>query len=110
MPFVRSAGEVSASNCSGLFGIDLLLSTREGPSSYGRMNSVREPLSTRLIPRVLNFAAAIVVVLGITFVYRVMIHVNSTTVALTFLLAVLVVSTTMGIAVSVFMSVAAMMA
>ena len=74
------------------------------------MNSVREPLSTRLIPRVLNFAAAIVVVLGITFVYKVMIHVNSTTVALTFLLAVLVISTTMGIAVSVFMSVAAMLA
>ena len=71
---------------------------------------MRKPLSAGLIPQAVNFTFALLIVLGITFLYRRMIHVNSTTVALTFLLAVLVVSTTMGIAVSVFMSVAAMLA
>ncbi|MGB0036269.1 MAG: ATP-binding protein [Candidatus Acidiferrales bacterium] len=62
--------------------------------------------------RVLRFLAALGIVSGITFFYRKMfIHdVNTTTVALTFLLAILAVSTVWGIAVSVFMSVAAMLA
>jgi two-component system sensor histidine kinase KdpD len=67
---------------------------------------VREPFVTRA----LRFAAAFGLVLLITFFYRRVMHVNATTVALTFLLAILVVSTVWGIGVSVFMSVAAMLA
>ena len=50
------------------------------------------------------------IVLAITFFYRKVLPVNATTVALTFLLAILAVSTFWGIAVSVSMSVAAMLA
>ena len=60
--------------------------------------------------RVLQFAAAFGIVLGITLFYRRVLPVNATTVALTFLLAILAVSTVWGIAVSVFMSVVAMLA
>ena len=60
--------------------------------------------------RFLRFLAAFAVVLGISLVYRHLLIVNPTTVALTFLLAILAVSTVWGIAVSVFMSVVAMLA
>jgi two-component system sensor histidine kinase KdpD len=62
------------------------------------------------VSRALQFAAAFAIVLGITIFYRKVLPVNATTVALTFLLAILAVSTFWGIAVSVFMSVAAMLA
>ena len=58
----------------------------------------------------LRFLAAFVLVLGISLTYRHILLVNPTTVALTFLLAILAVSTVWGIAVSVFMSVVAMLA
>jgi two-component system sensor histidine kinase KdpD len=55
--------------------------------------------------------AALAIVLGITFCYRQFLpNVNQTTVALTFLLAILTVSVLWGITVSAFMSVAAMLA
>jgi two-component system sensor histidine kinase KdpD len=60
--------------------------------------------------RFLRFLAAFALVLGISLVYRHLLIVNPTTVALTFLLAILAVSTVWGIAVSVFMSVVAMLA
>jgi two-component system, OmpR family, sensor histidine kinase KdpD len=60
--------------------------------------------------RALRFLAAFVIVFGITAFYRKVLPVNPTTVALTLLLAILVVSTVWGIAVSVSMSVAAMLA
>src|ERR1700685_2504397 len=60
--------------------------------------------------RALQFAAALAIVLGITLFYRKVLPVNATTVALTFLLAILAVSTAWGIAVSVFMSIVAMLA
>ena len=62
------------------------------------------------VSRALQFAAAFAIVLGITIFYRKVLPVNATTVALTFLLAILAVSTFWGIAVSVFMSVVAMLA
>ncbi|MGH9744845.1 MAG: sensor histidine kinase [Candidatus Acidiferrales bacterium] len=62
------------------------------------------------LSRALQFAAAFGIVLGITMFYRKVLPVNATTVALTFLLAILAVSTFWGIAVSVFMSVVAMLA
>ena len=60
--------------------------------------------------RVFQFLAALAIVAGITAFYFKVLHVNVTTVALTFLLAILIVSTVWGITVSVFMSVVAMLA
>jgi two-component system sensor histidine kinase KdpD len=60
--------------------------------------------------RVLRFAVALALVFGITVFYRRVVPANATTVALTFLLAILVVSTVWGIVVSVFMSLVAMLA
>jgi two-component system sensor histidine kinase KdpD len=64
----------------------------------------------RLPFRILQFTAALVIVAAITLFYRKIITVNQTTVALTYLLAILAVSTFWGFAVSAFMSVAAMLA
>jgi two-component system sensor histidine kinase KdpD len=63
-----------------------------------------------LLTRFVRFAAALAIVLGISAFYRYVLPVNPTTVALTLLLAILAVSTAWGIAVAVFMSVAAMLA
>jgi two-component system sensor histidine kinase KdpD len=60
--------------------------------------------------RVLRFGIAFAVILGITVFYRKAVPANATTVALTFLLAILVVSSAWGIVVSVFMSIVAMLA
>jgi two-component system, OmpR family, sensor histidine kinase KdpD len=60
--------------------------------------------------RTVGLAVSLVIVAGITlFFYRVL-HVNQTTVALSFLLAILAVSAVWGTVVSVFMSVVAMLA
>ena len=64
----------------------------------------------RLPGQILRFAAALGIVVAIVLVYRKVFVVNQTTVALTFLLAILAVSTVWGIAVSAFMSVASMFA
>ena len=58
----------------------------------------------------MQFAAAVAAVLVITFVYRRLVTVNNTTVALSFLLAVLVAATFSGLAVGVFTSVIAVLA
>src|SRR5207245_6785210 len=76
------------------------------PQFYARSKPVRASLPSRAF----RFAAALRIVLGITFVYQKALGVNATTVALTFLLAILVVSTVWGLAVSVFMSIAATLA
>src|SRR5450432_1798747 len=62
-----------------------------------------------LAGRIIGFAAATTVVAVIAYFYRHILHVNQTTVALTFILAILAVSAVWGMAVSVFMSVAAML-
>src|ERR1700690_2034608 len=59
--------------------------------------------------RVLRFVAAATMVAVITLFYRKVVPANHSTVALTFLLAILVVSTVWGIGVSVFMSIVAML-
>ena len=68
------------------------------------------PVRESLLPRFMRFAAALAIILIISVFYRHVLPVNPTTVALTFLLAILAVSTVWGIAVSVFMSIAAMLA
>jgi two-component system, OmpR family, sensor histidine kinase KdpD len=55
--------------------------------------------------RIFGFAVSLVIVAVITPLYRHVLHVNQTTVALTFLLAILAVSAVWGMIVSVFMSV-----
>jgi two-component system, OmpR family, sensor histidine kinase KdpD len=64
----------------------------------------------RLPFRILQFAAALAFVAVITLFYHKVLPVNQTTVALTYLLAILAVSTFWGFAVSAVMSVAAMLA
>jgi two-component system sensor histidine kinase KdpD len=56
-----------------------------------------------------GFLAAAVLLAFTTYFYRIILPANQTTVALTFLLAILAVSAVWGMAVSVFMSVAAML-
>jgi two-component system, OmpR family, sensor histidine kinase KdpD len=62
-----------------------------------------------LAGRTFGFAVSIVMVAGIAFLYRQVLLVNQTTVALSLLLAILAVSAVWGMAVSVFMSVVAML-
>src|ERR1700733_8098871 len=67
-------------------------------------------MRARILIRILQFPAALAIVAAITVVYHKAIPVNATTVALTFLVAILAVSTFWGMAVSLTMSVAAMLA
>ena len=62
-----------------------------------------------LAGRTFGFALSTAIVAGIAFLYRHVMVVNQTTVALTLLLAILAVSAVWGMAVSVFMSVVAML-
>jgi len=59
--------------------------------------------------RIAGVAVSLVVLAGIIIFYRYVVHVNQTTVALSFLLAILAVSAVWGMAVSAFMSVLAML-
>src|SRR6266849_360322 len=59
--------------------------------------------------RAAGAAVSLAAVAGIIFAYRHVLHVNQTTVALSFLLAILAVSAVWGMAVSVVMSIAAML-
>ena len=59
--------------------------------------------------RIAGVAVAVTVLAGIILLYRHVLHVNQTTVALSFLLAILAVSAVWGMAVSVFMSLVAML-
>ena len=63
-----------------------------------------------LASRLPGYVTSLLVVAGITAVYADVVHVNATTVALTFLLAILIVATVWGAAVSILMSVEAMLA
>lgn len=65
---------------------------------------------SRILNRALRFAAALAIVFGITLFYRKFVGANDTTVALTFLLAILAVSTVWGMAVSVVMSIVSVLA
>src|SRR5215467_3684699 len=62
-----------------------------------------------LAGRATGFVVAAVLLVSITYFYRVILHANQTTVALTFLLAILAVSAVWGMAVSLFMSAAAVL-
>ncbi|HUL32847.1 MAG TPA: DUF4118 domain-containing protein [Candidatus Eisenbacteria bacterium] len=59
--------------------------------------------------RGMGFVAAAVLLIAITYGYARFLHVNQTTVALSFLLAILAVSTVWGMVVAIFMSICAML-
>src|SRR3989441_12140917 len=105
MPLVFCAADASSIHCSGVLAMSLFAPGRPS-EAYPRINHMRASLPSRAF----HFAAALGIVLAITFVYQKALGVNATTVALTFLLAILVVSTVWGLAVSVFMSIAATLA
>src|SRR5229473_1262908 len=63
-----------------------------------------------LAGRILGIAVSLALVAAISFVYHTLWHVNQTTVALSFLLAILAVSAVWGMTVSVVMSLAAVLA
>lgn len=67
-------------------------------------------MSRNLPIRILQFCASLAVILAIVYFYRRVLHLNQTAIALTFVLAILAVSTFWGFAVSVSMAVAAMLA
>lgn len=67
-------------------------------------------MTQRLSTRVLQCVGAFAIVFAIVAIYRKVVSVNQTAVALTFLLAILAVSTFWGFVVSVLMAVAAMLA
>ena len=67
-------------------------------------------MSRRFILRVLPFVAALIPIVIIVFLYRSVLRVNQTTVALTLLLAILLISTIWGLAVAIVTSVVAMLA
>ncbi len=62
-----------------------------------------------LAGRGFGFAIAAILLISLTVGYRRVLHVNQTTVALSFLLAILAVSAVWGMVVSVFMSISAML-
>src|SRR6266852_9417532 len=63
-----------------------------------------------LAGRIIGIAASLAVVAGISLFYRLILHVTQPTVALSFLLAILAVSAVWGMAVSVAMSLLAVVA
>src|SRR5258707_15368681 len=67
-------------------------------------------MQRRLAGRAIGIAVSLAIVAGITFFFSRVLHVNQTTVALSFFLAILAVSTVWGTVVSVSMSVVAMLA
>jgi two-component system sensor histidine kinase KdpD len=62
-----------------------------------------------ILARAIQFALAVLLIVAVTLIYHEVLRVNATTVALTYLLAILAISTFWGMAVSVTMSVLAMM-
>jgi two-component system sensor histidine kinase KdpD len=66
-------------------------------------------MSRLVVGRGIGFVAAAILLASITFGYSKILHVNQTTVALSFLLAILAVSAVWGMVVSVFMSISAML-
>jgi two-component system, OmpR family, sensor histidine kinase KdpD len=63
----------------------------------------------RLVEKLVRFAVSLAIVAGISVFYQRVLPVNATTIALTYLLAIVAVSTAWGLAVAVVMSIAAML-
>jgi two-component system sensor histidine kinase KdpD len=97
------AGETASSQSSGFFG-----KCSFSPQSNFLL-SYNSSMLRMVAGRGIGFFVAAILLASITFGYCKVIHVNQTTVALSFLLAILAVSAVWGMIVSIFMSVSAML-
>jgi len=103
IPRVFAVGETASSHSSGFFG-----KCSFSPQSNFLLGYNIDML--RLVAgRWIGFIVAAILLASITIGYSKLLHVNQTTVALSFLLAILAVSAVWGMVVSVFMSVSAML-
>ncbi len=96
-------GDTASSHSSGFFGKFSFSPQSELALSYN-IDMLR-----LVAGRGIGFVVAAILLASITFGYSKLLHVNQTTVALSFLLAILAVSAVWGMVVSVFMSVSAML-
>src|SRR6516165_6101618 len=103
MPRTFAEGEATSSHSSGFFGKLRSAPVLKIVSGYNR--NMRRFISGRGI----GFAVASILLILITSGYSRLLHVNQTTVALSFLLAILAVSAVWGMVVAIFMSVGAML-
>src|SRR5262252_1066897 len=103
MPRVLLVGEATSSHSSGFFG-----KARSAPRQDS-MLSYNTNMSRSVVGRGIGLAVAAILLASITLVCSRVIQVNQTTVALSFLLAILAVSAVWGMVVSVIMSVSAML-
>src|SRR5271169_3890157 len=103
IPRVFAVGETASSHSSGFFG-----KCSFSPQSNFLLGYNIDML--RLVAgRWIGFIVAAILLASITIGYSKLIHVNQTTVALSFLLAILAVSAVWGMVVSIFMSISAML-
>jgi two-component system sensor histidine kinase KdpD len=103
IPRAFGAGDTASSHSSGFFGKCCFSPQWESALSY----NIR--MSRLVAGRGIGFVVATILLASITFSHSKLLHVNQTTVALSFLLAILAVSAVWGMAVSVYMSVTAML-
>src|SRR5271169_4396070 len=103
MPRALEAGEATSSHSSGFLGKLSSSPDVELVSGYNKN-------MTRFISgRGIGFVVATILLISITYGYSRLLHVNQTTVALSFLLAILAVSAVWGMVVATFMSISAML-
>src|SRR5580700_2465964 len=103
MPRDFAVGDTASSHSSGFFGKCSFSPQWELALSYNIC------MSRLVAGRGIGFVVASILLASITFGYSKLLHVNQTTVALSFLLAILAVSAAWGMVVSVYMSVTAML-
>jgi two-component system sensor histidine kinase KdpD len=96
-------GEAISSHSSGFFGKASFFLLNNFALSYNAL------MARFLAGRGFGFAVAAVLLLSITYGSSRILHVNQTTIALSFLLAILAVSAVWGMVVSIFMSISAML-
>src|SRR5215510_7438788 len=95
----RFSGAVCSSHSSGLLGIAYILREESRIVELGYNRGV-----TPAVGKTLRFAAATAIIAVIVLLYTRVVKLNPTTVALTFLLAILIVSANWGLTIAVFMS------
>src|SRR6516225_8035185 len=99
MPRDIGDGETASSQSSGFFGKGCF-------SLHWELLSYNIRMSRLVAGRGIGFVVASILLASITIGYSKLLHVNQTTVALSFLLAILAVSAVWGMVVSAYMSVA----
>ena len=91
-------GVASSSHCSGVFGIRRIILLLQQKSDRLESSHVREPFTNPIV----RLISCTLIVAGIVGLFSRLLHVNPTTVGFTFLLAVLLISTTWGLRYATF--------